>query len=189
MESRIRLRELWKPTRALPIECAAVDQQATDGDPMATEKLGRRVTDEICTEVEGAQQIRRRERAIDQQRQPRGMRNLGDARDVEHIESRVTQGFGEEHSGIGPDRLAPGRQIARINEGRIDTETPQRVIEQVVRPTVERATREHVRTGAREGRDRQMQCRLATGRGDCTHAPIEGRNAFFEHGRSRIGDA
>ena len=129
------------------------------------------------------------DKAIDQQRQPRGMRNLGDARDVEHIESRVTQGFGEEHSGIGPDRLAPGRQIARINEGRIDTETPQRVIEQVVRPTVERATREHVRTGAREGRDRQMQCRLATGRGDCTHAPIEGRNAFFEHGRGRIGDA
>ena len=57
---------------------------------------------------------------------------------------------------VRPDRRAPGVEIARIDERRLDAEARQRVIEQVVRPAVERARCDDVRpapTAASRSRD------------------------------------
>ena len=99
---------------------------------------------EVGTEVERSLQIRRRERAIDQQRQPCLVGDLRHRRDIEHIEARVTERLGEQQPGRRPDTGAPGVEIAWIDEARVEAEAAQRVVQEVVRPTVERSARENM---------------------------------------------
>ena len=46
MESNIGLAERWELIAALPIEGAAIDQDASDDDPVTAKKFGRRVHDQ-----------------------------------------------------------------------------------------------------------------------------------------------
>jgi hypothetical protein len=76
------------------------------------------------------------------------MRHLGDARDVEDVETRVAERLAEQETRLGADRCAPGIDVARVDERRRDAEPRQRVVEQVVRAAVQRARRDDVRNSA-----------------------------------------
>ncbi len=88
---------------------------------------------------ERAQQIRRREGRIDQQRHAIFMRDLGYARDVQHIEPGVAERFAEKEPRVRARGRAPCIEIVRRDEGRVDPEALKRVVQQVVRAAVKRA--------------------------------------------------
>jgi hypothetical protein len=53
------------------------------------------------------------------------VRERGHARDVEHVQARIAQRFGEQHLGVRADRGAPGVEVARVDEGGLDAEALQ----------------------------------------------------------------
>ena len=88
---------------------------------------------------------------VDHQRQAVLMRDRRDRGDVEHVEAGIAQGLGKQGFGVGPDRRAPGIQVARFDEGGFDAEARQGVVQQVVRAAVERAGGDDMRAGAGDG--------------------------------------
>ncbi len=65
-------------------------------------------------------------------------------RNVEHVEARIAERFAEQEPRGRTDGGAPRVEVAGIDEGRLDAEARQRVVEQVVRAAVERARRDDV---------------------------------------------
>src|SRR5207244_8223387 len=108
-------------SRLVPDESTAIDQQSADYHAVARQKLGRRVIDEIGTELERTHEVRRGERRVDEQRQSVLVGELGHPRHIEHLEPGVTQRLAEQQSRGWPDRTTPGIEIARINKSRVDT--------------------------------------------------------------------
>src|SRR5258708_32305262 len=96
VKSRVGFGQLRKFSRSLPVEGAAVDQHSADRDSVPAEEFGGRVVDEIRAMIEGLQQIRRREGRIDEQRQFRLVRDGGDRRNVEDLQSRVAERLADE---------------------------------------------------------------------------------------------
>ena len=63
----------------LPVEAAAVDDRAADGDAVAAEPFGDGMHDDVGAELDRAAQIGRGERVVDQQR------HAGRVRDLRHL--------------------------------------------------------------------------------------------------------
>ena len=132
-------------------ELAAVDDEAGDDRAVAAEELGGRVHDDVGAELERTDQVRRRDRVVDDQRQVVLVRDARDALDVEDVDLRVADGLGEEQLGVRADRGGPlGRVVLVLDEGDLDAELGERVLEQVVRAAVDRARRDDVVAGARD---------------------------------------
>ena len=122
----------------LPVEAAAVDQDAADRDAMAAEPLGRRMQDQIGAALERAAEVGRREGVVDQERQAMVVRDRGDPRDVEHLEAGIADRLAEQKPRLGPDRRGEGGRIARVGEGRGDAEAGQGELEQIGAAAIER---------------------------------------------------
>ena len=116
------------------------------------------------------------------------VRELRHARDVEHVEARIAERFAEQEPRGRTDGGAPGVEVARIDERRLDAEARQRVVEQVVRAAVERARRDDVVARAQQAHDGEVQRRLPARGGDRADAAFERGDALLEHGAGRIGD-
>ena len=141
---------------------------------------------QVGTQFDRLLQARRCQRRIDQQWQALRVRQLRDARDVEHFEPRIAERFAKQERSVGPDCVAPGVEITRIDEARFNTEARQGVGKQVMRSAVQRARGDDVPAGAHEGDDCQVQCRLATRRCNGAYAALERGDALFEYRIGRI---
>ncbi len=109
--------------------------------------------------------------------------------DVEHVQAGIAQRFSEQHLGSGPDRSAPGVVVARIDEGGLDTETFERVAQQILRAAVQGARGDNVRAGAGNRGQSQVHGSLAAGGGNAGHAAFERRDAFLQHRIGRVRNA
>ena len=189
VKARIGLGERSKFARCLPVETAAIHQQAANGHAVTTEEFGRGMEHQVRAQIERLYEIRRGESGIDQQRQPVLVRHVRHGGDVQHLEARIAQSFAKQQPRVGPHGGAESFHIARIDEGRFDAEARQRVAQQVMGAAVQRPRGNDVRTGAHQRDDGQMQRRLAAGRGDSPHAAFQRRDALFQHRVGGIGDA
>ena len=193
VKAGIRLGQRGKFSGALarfsPVEPPAVDEQPADDHAVTGEKFRRRVINEVGAVLERPHQVRRRECRVDEQRQAVLVRELRHARDIEHLEPGVAQRFTEQQACIRAQRGAPGVEVARVDERRLDAEPGQREIEQVMRPAVERARRDDVRARSHQRDDGEMQRGLPARHGDRTHAVFERANPLLEHRARGVGDA
>ena len=118
-------------------------------DAVAGQELGRRVVDEVGAVRERLHQIRRRERRVDEQRQPVLVRELPRRAGCR---ARRDPGCRASRRTGGASRAGSPRASASTSRGStnvvVDAEARQRVVEQVVRAAVERARRDDVRAGA-----------------------------------------
>jgi hypothetical protein len=181
-------RELSLRSTFVPPERAGIDEHAADDDAVAREKLRGRVEHEVGPVLERPHEVGRGERRVDQQRQPVVVRNRGDARNVEHVESRIAERLAEQETRLGANRRAPRVGITRIDERRADSEARKRVIEEVVRAAVQRPRRDDVRAGAEQRDDGKMERGLPARRRDRADAALECCDALLEHGHRWIGD-
>ena len=139
VKASIRLGEGWEFARTLPVEAAAVNHQATNHDAMPAQKLSGRMKNNIGTQIEWPAQVRRGESGVDHQWQAVTVGDLSYCWYVEYFKARVAQRFAEQQPGIGLDSRSESLRLARVDEGGLDAKARQRVFEQVVGATIERA--------------------------------------------------
>ena len=168
---------------------ARIDEHAADHDAVAGQELGRRVEDEVGAVVERPHQVGRRERRVDEQRQPVLVRERRDARDVEHVEPGIAERLAEQQPRLRPDRRAPGVEVARIDERRLDAEARQRVVEQVVRAAVQRARRDDVRARAHAASRSRGAAPPVRSRSRSRRRRLRARRCAPRAPRRRVGDA
>ena len=92
--------------RGRPVEAAAVDEDAADGDAVAAEELGGRMHDDVGAVLERPAQIGRGEGGIEHQRQLVLVRDVGHRLDVEHLEPGIAERLGEHQARLVGDGLA-----------------------------------------------------------------------------------
>ena len=188
MKASIRLSEGWEFARALPVEAAAVNHQATNHNAMPAQKLSGRVKNDISTQIEWPAQVRRGESGVDHQWQAVTVGDLSYCRYVEYFKAGVAQRFAEQQPGIGLDSRSESLRLARVDEGGLDAKARQRVFEQVVGATIERARGDDMRTCTHHSGDGEVTGSLAAGRGNCANAAFKRCYTFFQHGRGGVGD-
>ncbi len=184
--SGIGLGQNRKFAGSAPVEPAAVDDDAADGDAVAADPFGGRVHDDVGAKLDRPAEIGRCEGVVDQQRNFRVMRDLRDLGNIQHFETGIADGLADHQAGIGADRGAEFVQRARLDEGGGDAEARQRVREQIDAAAIERGRSDDVVAGVEQGRDRQMQRGHAARRADGADATFQRGKPLFEHRRGRV---
>ena len=145
-----------------PLELAAVDDDAADDRAVAAEELGGRVHDDVGTVLERTDEVRGRDRVVDDERHVVLVRDVGDERDVEHVDLRVADGLGEEQLGVGAHGGGPLVGVVLVfDEGDLDAELRERVLEEVVGAAVDRGRRDDVVARLRDVEHRVGDRRLS----------------------------
>ena len=106
--------------------------------PWPLRELGRGMAHQIRAEIDGFAEIRRSEGRVNEQRQVGVVGDLRHGGDVEHFETRIAEDFAEHQPRVVANRRTECRWRPRVDEGRFDAETGQRVLQQVVGSAVER---------------------------------------------------
>ena len=172
-----------------PFELAAVDDDAAEGGAVAAQELGDRVHDDVGAVLEGADQIGGRDGVVDDQRDAVLVRDIGDRPDVEDVDARVADGLGEEQLGVRAHRALPlGRVVLVLDEGDLDPELRERVLEEVVGAAVDRAGGDEVVAGLRDVQDREGRRRLAARQQEGAGAALERGDALLDHCLGRVHD-
>ena len=189
MIARIGLGHGRELARGGPIELAAVDDDAADGDAVAAEKLGGRMHDDVGAVLEGPAQVGRGEGGIEHQRQLVAVRDVRHRLDVEHFQARIAERLGEHQARLVGDGLVEACRIARIGQRGGDAEARQRMREHVVRAAVDARRRHDVPARAHQRGDGEMQRGLPAGGRHRADAAFQRRDALLEHRDGGIGDA
>lgn len=132
MIAGIRLGELRKPSGGLPVEGAAVYDDAAQGGAVSADKFGSRVNHNIRAMLNGPDQIGGAEGVIDDQGNLMLMGELGQRLDVRDIGVRIPQSFQINRLGFRADSLFHLVQIMDVHEGGIHAEGLQGSVQQVV---------------------------------------------------------
>ena len=156
---------------------------------MAAQKFGGRMHHDVSTVRQRFEQPGRRKSGIDHQRNTRLMCNRAHGGDVQHIQAGVAHGFAKQQARIGANRGAPGIQVVGGNKSGLNAKTRERVRQQVLRASVQRAAGHNVRACAHERGNRQMQGGLPARGGQCGDTTIERCHALLEHGSGGVADA
>ena len=164
------------------VEGAAVDDHAADGGAVPAEVLGRRVHDDVGAQLDRADQVRRGDRVVDDERDADLVRDRGDGLDVEDVGLRVGDGLAEEQLGVRLDGVAPGLRVVRVgDERRRDAELGQRVVQQVVGAAVQARAGDDVVAGLGDVQDREGLGGLARGDQQGADAALERGDAVLDH--------
>ena len=173
-----------------PLEPAAVDDDAADDRAVAAEELGGRVDDDVGAVLERADEVRRRDRVVDDERDARLVRDVGDELDVEDVDLRVADRLGEEQLGVRSDGAAPLVGVVLVLDERgLDAELRERVLEEVVRAAVDRRRRDDVVARLRDVQHGERLGRLARGDEQGAGAALERREALLDDRLGRVLDA
>ena len=89
---------------------------AAEAAALAVDMLGRGIDHDVGAERERALPDRRGEHVVDDQPRAGLMRDLGDRRDVEHVERRIGRAFQEAAPGVRPHRLLPLVEIEAVDQ-------------------------------------------------------------------------
>ena len=188
--ARVGFGELRKATAAGVVEVAAVDDDAADRRAVPADELGRGVDDDVGAVLERAQQVRRRERVVDDERDPGVVGDRADALEVEHVTLRVPDRLAEERLGVRLDGGPPRVEVVGVVDERdLDAELRERVVQEVVRAAVQRRRRDDVASGLGEVQQRQRLRRLPARSGERADAALQRGDAIFERRLRRVHDA
>ena len=114
-----------------PVEIAAIDNRATDGDAVPAHPFRQRMDDDVGAERDRLQQPRRVEGAIQYQRHMCFFADFGNCRDIHHIKARIANHLAEDDLGVWLDRRLYGCKIIRRDKGGGDAETRQGVFQKI----------------------------------------------------------
>ena len=170
---------------SVPVEPAAIDDDAADRDAVAADPFGRGVHHDIGAELDRAAEERRRKGVVDQQRNLGVMRDLRDRRNIQHLEAGIADGLADHQPRIRLDRGAEFVERARLDEGGGDAEARQRVRQQVDGAAIERGGGDDMVAGIEQRCDRQMQRGHAARGADRADAGFQRREPLLEHRRRR----
>ena len=116
----------------LPVEVAAVHDDAAQRGAMAADKLGGRVHHDVCAVLDGTDEVRGAEGVINDQRQAVLVGDGCNGVDIRDVAVGVAQRFQIHSLGIGLDGCFHLCKVVGIHEGGVDAELGQGVSQQVV---------------------------------------------------------
>ncbi len=165
------------------------EDDAAETAALAVDVLGGGIDDAVGPELERLLEQRRREHVVDHQRRARGVGDVGDRLDVEHLQRRIGRALEKEGLGVGLHRLAPGLEVPAVDQGRGDAVAGEVLLDDVEAGAEQRlggddmVARPHLAhqrggDGGHPGRGR------ARGR-----RPFERAHALLEHVHGGIGEA
>ena len=185
---RTRLRQHRITARFDEIERAAIDNQTADGIAMATQKFGCRMDDNIGPVLEGADQIGRGHRIVDNQRHTGFMGNIGNGTDINHHTARIGNGFDKDRLCLGRNGPLETRGIIRIRPDHIPVKVFIGVIELVNRPAIEFFGGDEFIPRLQQRMEHQKFCGMARGHRQSGRAAFKRCHALFQHRASGIAD-
>ena len=165
------------------------EHDAAEAAALAVDVLGRRIDDAVRAERQRALIQRRGEHVVDHERRAGRMSDLRHLGDVDDLERRIGRAFEKERLGVRPHRIAPGVEIAAVDQRRGDAEARQIVLDHVAAGAEHRLGGDDVIAGLELADQRHGDGRHA-GRG-CARGfrAFERRHAPLEHVDGRIGEA
>ena len=182
--------QLGPPLRGCAVvEGAAVHDRPAEDGPVPADELRGGVHHHVGTMFQWPVQDRRRQGAVHHDRDPGGVGDVRQRRQVRHGGQRVGDGLQEERAGVRPDRRAPGLRVGRIGESDLDAEVGEGVRQQVHRPAVELAGGDQVLTAVEQGQQRQRDGGLSRGGADGPDPALQGRKSVLEHGDRGVARA
>ena len=156
---------------------------------LAIDVLGRRVHDDVRTELQRLLQRRRAEAVVDHQQRLVGMGNLGQSGDIHQLGQRVGWRLDEQQLGVGLERRLPGCQIGQRRVIHLDAETLEVLLEQADGRAEHAARHQHMVAGAalahHDGQDRGHAGRG----GHRLLGAFQSGNALLEGAHGRVGVA
>ena len=186
----VRLREVREASRCLPVEGAALDDDAAEAGAVPADEFRRGVHDDVRAVLDGAQEVRRREGVVDDDGDALRVCCLGDGLDVHEVSIRVADGLDEDAFRVRTDGV--GKALCarlRLDEGHVDAPVLRRVREEVVGAAIDGLLRNDVVPRMGECLDRRRDRRCARGKGECRRAALECRDALFKDVLRRIHQA
>ena len=187
MVAGVRLAEPRIAPRRRPVERAAVHDDAAERRTVPADELGRAVHDDIRAVLDGADQIRRTEGVVDDERNAVRVGDGGERVDVGDVAVRVAERLDVECLGVGTDRGFDLVQVVDVDERGLDAVERERVREQVRAAAVDGLLRDDVLPLRRERLDRVGDRRRAGGDRKSGDAALERRDARLEHALRGVG--
>ena len=172
--ARVRVDELRELARSDPIELAAIDEDTAERRAVAADELRGRVDDDVGAVLERAQLIRRRKRAVDDERDLVLVRDIGDSLDVDEVGVRVADRLDVDGTRILLDGLLEDLDaLRRVDERCLDTVVRERVLKEVVGAAVNRRSCDDVLAV-------MDKCLKRVRDSSCTRCDSNGSDAAFE---------
>ena len=172
-----------------PVKPTAVHDHAAHYRSVTADKLGGRVDYNVRAMFYGAEQIRRRERIVDQDRNTVLVSNSSDGFQIQHVGVGVAERFQKERPGVGTDCPAEVLGVASIHKRRFNTGFAQRVGKQVVGASVKRFGGHDMIARAGNVANCVIDCRRTGRGGQRRRAAFQSGNAFFKYVRGGIHQA
>ena len=157
---------------------------------MPTDPFRGRVRHDVRAMIERAEEVAAgAERVVHHHGHALPVRDGCDGLEVGHAQAGVADGFEKDGFGLIVDEGAKGFGVVGLGEARLDAETPELDVQQVVRAAVEVGRGHDVVAGLGERGEREQVRRLPAGRRHRRPAAFERRDALLEHVRGRVHDA
>ncbi|GLJ80911.1 hypothetical protein GCM10017586_25940 [Microbacterium imperiale] len=174
----------------IPGEAPAVDDDTAEGRAVPSEELRRRVHDDVGPQLERSQQVRRRERRVDDEGDAVAVGDRRDGGHIEHAAPRIRDGLRDEGPGARSDRRFPGVGIARVgHEVRRDAETAEVGAQELARALVDARRRDDVVARLEDRQQRRRGRGLAAAHQQRADAALEVGDAALRRGGGRVADA
>jgi hypothetical protein len=181
--SRLRLDESAVPPGGLPVELAAVDDSSADAQAVATDPFRRAVNVDVHPVVKSADQIRRAERVVQDDRDAVLVRHCSNTLQVRDLQLGVTDDLKVDGAGFVVDELLVLGWVVTFNKVSLNADVGQAVLEQGVRAAVESTAGDDLVTSVGQRQDGQRLGRLAAARGQRADASLQISQALLERRR------
>ena len=159
---------------------------AAEAAALTVDVLGRRIHDNVSAEREWTLPDRCREYVIDDQPCTAAMRDLGDRRNIDHIEGRIGRAFEKARLGVWAHRLLPLVEIVTIDQCGLDSIARQQIFHDVAARAEQRLGCDDVIAGFQRREDRGCDSSHAGCCGSGGFGTFEFDHALFEHRNRRI---
>ena len=133
----VRLGELGEFAGGFPVELARIHDDSADGGTVSAYELGSGMHDDICTVLDGPEQVRRSESVIDDEGNLVCVGDSGHRFDIDQVRVGVSEALNEDRLCLRFDRLFEVGQVGRIHESSRDTVGDQCVLEKVVGASID----------------------------------------------------
>ena len=178
---RVRLGDPRICAGLLPVEIAAVNDNAADGRSVAADELCRGVYHDISAVLDGTEQVRSCKRAVNYQRDIVVMRDLRELLNVGYVGVRVAEGLNVQRLCVPVDSRLEAALSIGVNELRGDPVQRERVRQQVVSSAVDGVGGYDVLSLLCKSLDGVGDSRRSGSRGESCNAALEGCDTLLEN--------
>ncbi len=169
-----------------PVKIAAVHDDTADARAVAAKMLGRRVDDDIGAMLKGTIQVGREGGVIDNQWNAGFLGDLTDFGEGKDVEAWIAEPFAIKSLRVGAKCRAEVLGIVSVDEGYLDAEFREGVVEEVVRSAVKLRDGDDVVAGAGDIEDGGRDGGLARRMREPTRTAFEGGDTLLEDVGGRI---